>query len=85
MKVSHTLVQVYKAGANVYLVAMGPISIHDSGECQEDIGMSPSTANFQRAGGVVHQYIQCLFIHYDLKESVRETQRVQKVYTHAFC
>lgn len=48
---------------------MGPISIHDSGECQEDIGMSPSTANFQRAGGVVHQYIQCLFIHYDLKET----------------
>lgn len=69
MKVSRTLLQVYKAVTNVYLVAMGPISINDSGECQEDIRMSPSTANFQRPGGVVHQYIQCLFIHYDLKET----------------
>lgn len=83
MKASHTLVQVYKSGAIVYLVAMGPISINDSGECQEDIGMSPSTANFQRTGGVVHQYIQCLFIHYDLteKKGHRDSEGTENVHT----
>lgn len=67
-QLSYITIHFHRACLNTYMVALRSIPIHYCGECQEDIRVCPRTAHFQRTGGIVHQHIQCLLIHYHLKK-----------------